>query len=255
MLLIKIGGSAIENLEEILSDLPNENLVIVHGGAKKVTQIAKSMGIIQKFVVSPSGYRSRYTDEKTIEIFQMVIAGKINKDIVRILLKFGRKSVGLCGIDNSIVVSEKKKKIIVVEEGKKKLVDGGYTGRIKKIDIEFIQSLLKNSIIPVIGSVAISEEFEPLNINADSLAVKMASELDSDQLVFFTDTDGILDKDGNTIKTIKLSQLGNLNVGYGMKRKLFEIAKSEADRIIIANGLKDNPFSKFRGTVIENDRR
>jgi len=256
MILIKIGGSVLENIENIVKDMPKEDICIVHGGAKIVTEIAEKMGIKQRFIVSPSGIRSRYTDRDTIDVFQMVIAGKINKDIVRMLLKHGRKAIGLCGIDNSIIIAERKKHLIVVEEGRKRLIEGGYTGRIKKIDIEFIENLVSRKIVPVIASLAISEKFEPLNINADALAVRIASNIDScNKIIFLTDVDGVLDENGNTIPRILLSEISEINVGYGMRRKLFEISRSNVEKIFIINGLYEKPFSKMVGTVIINDRR
>lgn len=254
MYVIKIGGSVYENIENIVKDLPNDEICIVHGGAKIVTSIAEKMGIKQKFVVSPSGIRSRYTDWDTMMVFQMVIAGRINKDIVRMLIKYGRKAIGLCGIDNSLIIGERKKKLIVVENGRKRLIEGGYTGKIKKIDIDFIRKLSSTGIIPVIGSVALSEEYEPLNINADTLAVILASLLKSPKVIFLTDVDGVLDKNGKTIPEIRLSELDSLEVGYGMKRKLFEISRFHIPKSYIYNGLRVKPFSDPAGTVIIDDR-
>ena len=254
MYVIKIGGSVYENIENIVKDLPNDEICIVHGGAKIVTSIAEKMGIKQKFVVSPSGIRSRYTDWDTMMVFQMVIAGRINKDIVRMLIKYGRKAIGLCGIDNSIIIGERKKKLIVVENGRKRLIEGGYTGKIKKINIDFIRKLSSMGIIPVIGSVALSEEYEPLNINADTLAVILASLLKSPGVIFLTDVDGVLDKNGKTIPEIRLSRLNSLEVGYGMKRKLFEISRFHIPKSYIYNGLRTKPLSDPVGTVIIDDR-
>jgi len=256
MILIKIGGSVLENIENIVKDMPREDICIVHGGARIVTEIAEKMGIKQRFIVSPSGIRSRYTDGDTIDVFQMVIAGKINKDIVRMLLKYGRKAIGLCGIDNSIIIAERKKHLIVIEGNRKKLIEGGYTGKIKKIDTIFIEKLISEKIVPVIGSLAIGDEFEPLNINADALAVKLASQIDNcSKIIFLTNVNGVLDRNGNTIPRIPLSKINEINVGYGMRRKLFEISRSNVEKIFIINGLNEKPFSNMVGTVIENDRR
>mgnify|MGYP001078565405 FL=1 len=98
--VIKIGGSVLENLENLLTDIPDRDVIIVHGGGKEVTRVAERMGKEQRFIVSPDGYRSRYTDQETIQIYQMVIAGRINKDIVRILTRLRRRSIGICGLDS-----------------------------------------------------------------------------------------------------------------------------------------------------------
>ncbi|MCD6563201.1 MAG: [LysW]-aminoadipate/[LysW]-glutamate kinase [Thermoproteales archaeon] len=254
MYVVKIGGSVYENIEKIVSDLPKNNrLIIVHGGAKIVTDIAERLGIKQKFVVSPSGIKSRYTDWKTMEIFQMVIAGKINKDIVRFLVKNGRKAIGLCGIDNSLITGIRKKKLIIVENNRKKLIEGGYTGKIKNIDIDFLRLLVNQGIIPVIGSVALSEEYEPLNINADTLASFIASKIGCEEIIFLTDVDGVLDKDRKMIPVIHTSEIQNMNIGFGMKRKLLEISRFRIPKAYIYNGLRPRPFSDPVGTVIIYD--
>ena len=253
MMLVKIGGSVVENLRNILYDLPKENLIIVHGGAKEVTRVAEAMGIEQRFVVSPSGYRSRYTDEKTIEVFQMVMAGKINKDIVRILDGFGRRAIGLCGIDDGMIRAVRKRKLLIIENNRKKLVEGGYTGKIIDIKKDLIEMLLERNIIPVVASLAIGEDHEPLNINGDALAIKMATVFSCDSIIFLTDTDGVLDKNNRMMRRIKFSELNKLKVGFGMRRKIFEITSTTAKKIVIANGLVKKPFSDIRGTVIEND--
>lgn len=253
MMLIKIGGSVLENLENLLEDLPDDDFIIVHGGGKEVTRIAEKMGKEQRFIISPSGHRSRYTDKETIEIFQMVIAGLINKNIVKILTKLGRRSIGLCGLDSGLIKAERKKKLISVENGRKLLIDGGYTGKIIGINTELLQMLLNNNIIPVIGALAISEEFESLNIDADRLVAAISQVMSIDKILFFTDQNGVIGSDGKPITRIKKSVLEEIKVGFGMKQKLQGCMKSLAKEIIIANGLIEKPFSKLKGTVIVND--
>ncbi len=254
MYIVKIGGSVYRNIENIVNDLPNDEIIIVHGGAKIVTEIAERMGVKQRFVVSPSGIRSRYTDWETIQIFQMVIAGKINKDIVLLLEKSGRKAIGICGIDNSLIRGVRKKKLIIVEDNKKKLIEGGYTGKIRDVNVDFIKYLVSYGIIPVIGSIALSEEYEPLNINADTLASFIASKINSDRVIFLTDVDGVLDEKGETIPIIHTSDIQNMNIGFGMKRKLLEISRFHIPKSYIYNGLREKPFSDPVGTVVIYDR-
>lgn len=253
MMLIKIGGSVLENLENLLGDLPSEDLIIVHGGGKEVTRIAEQMGKEQKFIISPSGHKSRYTDKETIEIFQMVIAGLINKNIVRILTKLDRKSIGLCGLDSGLIKAERKKKLISVENGRRLLIDGGYTGKIIEINVELLRMFSDNNIIPVIGALAISEEFEPLNIDGDRLVATISQNMNINKIVFLTDQNGIIGTDGKPISKINKSVLEEIEVGFGMKQKLQGCMNSRAKEIIIANGLIEKPFSDMKGTVIDND--
>ena len=252
MILIKIGGTVIENLDNLLADIP-EDVIIVHGGGKEVTRIAEKLGKKQQFIVSPSGYRSRYTDQETMEIFQMVIAGRINKDIVRKLMKLGRRAVGICGVDMELIKAERKKSLIAIEGGRKRIIEGGYTGKIVEINKEFLHMFLDNNIIPVIGAVAISEEFEPLNVDADRIVGAISQVVGVDKIIFFTDQNGILDKNSKTISRVKRSQLENLEVGFGMDKKLLGSSEAKAGEIIIANGLVKRPFSNIQGTVIVNE--
>ena len=251
--VIKIGGSVLENLENLLTDIPDRDVIIVHGGGKEVTRVAERMGKEQRFIVSPDGYRSRYTDQETIQIYQMVIAGRINKDIVRILTRLRRRSIGICGLDSGLIRAKRKKWLIMKEEGRKKMIEGGYTGKITEVNTEFLQILLDNKIIPVIGALAIGEEFEPLNVDADRVVAAISRAMDIEKIVFFTDQDGILDSNGKTIPQIRKSQLSKIKVGFGMKEKILGCMEAQTKQMIIANGLRKNPFTSIRGTVIENE--
>ena len=116
MIVIKIGGSVVDGLHpSTLADIKTiagkEKLVFVHGGGKEVTSTAMKLGKEQKFIVSPGGVRSRYTDKETAEIYTMVMSGKINKAIVGMLLRQGIKAVGIAGIDGSVLKAERKKKL------------------------------------------------------------------------------------------------------------------------------------------------
>ncbi|MEW5841543.1 MAG: acetylaminoadipate kinase, partial [Thermoproteota archaeon] len=121
MIVVKIGGSVVDGLHpSTLADIKaiaeKEKLVFVHGGGKEVTSTATKLGKEQKFIVSPGGVRSRYTDKETAEIYTMVMSGKINKAIVGMLLRQGIKAVGIAGIDGGILKAERKKKLIIVNE-------------------------------------------------------------------------------------------------------------------------------------------
>lgn len=134
-IVVKIGGSLIdEDLSPLARDIKEvgkeHQIVIVHGGAKIVTEIAEKLGKEQKFVTSPTGFRSRYTDAETADIYTMVIGGTVNKKLVTILLKEGVNSVGLSGMDGGLLVAERKSRIKVKEGNKVLLIDGDYTERL-----------------------------------------------------------------------------------------------------------------------------
>ena len=254
MITIKIGGSVVDNLhpstiQDIKKVVEQEGVILVHGGGKEVTKVCKQLGKEPKFVVSPSGIKSRYTDKETIEIFTMVMSGKINKAIVRILQENGINAVGLSGVDGKIIEATRKKKLLVInEKGRKQAIDGGYTGKITKINSELIKSLLDQGITPVIAPVAISEESEFLNVDGDRAAAYVAGSVQSDKVLFITDVDGLL-MDDKLVEKLSLEEAKEIRpkVGFGMEKKI--LAATEAldmgvTQVLIANGKKENPISK-----------
>src|SRR3972149_2136470 len=166
MITIKIGGSVVDNLHPTtISDIKKlveqEGVVLVHGGGKEVTKVSKELGKEPKFVVSPGGIKSRYTDKETAEIFTMVMSGKINKTIVCMLQKNGINAIGLSGIDGKIIQAERKKKLLIInEKGRKQAIDGGYTGKITNVNASLLKLLLEQGYTPVISPIAISEALD-----------------------------------------------------------------------------------------------
>ena len=118
MIIIKIGGSVVDDLHSsTISDIKKiseqEGVVIVHGGGNEVTKVCKQLGKEPKFITSPSGIKSRYTDKETAEIFTMVMSGRINKTIVRMLQQNGINAVGLSGVDGKLIQADRKKKLLI----------------------------------------------------------------------------------------------------------------------------------------------
>ncbi len=252
MITIKIGGSVVDNLHPTtISDIKNvveQGVIIVHGGGKEVTKISEQLGKEPKFVTSPSGIKSRYTDKETAEIFTMVMSGSINKKIVRMLQKNGINAVGFSGVDAKTIQAERKKKLLIVnEKGRKQAIDGGYTGKISKVNAPFILSLLDQGLTPVISPIAISEEYDFLNVDGDRAAAYVAAAVKSDKVLFVTNVDGLL-MDDKLVPKLSLAEAKEIRtkVGPGMEKKI--LAATEAldmgvKEVIIANGQKENPIS------------
>ena len=198
MITIKIGGSVVDDLHpstiaDIKKVAESEGLILVHGGGKEVTKVCEQLGKEPKFVTSPSGIKSRYPDKETAEIFTMVMSGRINKTIVQMLQKNGINAIGLSGVDAKVIEADRKKKLLIVnEKGRKQAIDGGYTGKIKKVNSAFIKSLLDQGLTPVISPIAISEESEFLNVDGDRAAAYVAGSVSSDKVLFITNVDGLL---------------------------------------------------------------
>jgi len=253
MITIKIGGSVVDNLHpstilDIKKVVESEGVILVHGGGKEVTKVCEQLGKEPKFVTSPSGIKSRYTDKETAEIFTMVMAGRINKTIVQMLQKNGINAIGLSGVDAKIIQAERKKKLLIVnEKGRKQAIDGGYTGKIKEINSSFIKSLLDQGLTPVISPIAISEESEFLNVDGDRAAAYVAGKVGTDKVLFITNVDGLL-MDDKLVTKLTLAEAKEIRpkIGPGMEKKI--LASTEAldmgvKEALIANGQKENPIS------------
>ncbi|MBA4718907.1 MAG: [LysW]-aminoadipate/[LysW]-glutamate kinase [Nitrosopumilus sp.] len=267
MITIKIGGSVVDNLHsstiaDIKKIVKSEGVILVHGGGKEVTKVCKQLGKEPKFVTSSSGIKSRYTDKETAEIFTMVISGRINKTIVQLLQKNGINAIGLSGVDARVIEADRKKKLLIInEKGRKQAIDGGYTGKITKINSEFIKSLLEQGLTPVISPIAISEESEFLNVDGDRAAAYVAGKVGTDKVLFITDVDGLL-MDDKLVSKLTLAEAKEIRpkIGPGMEKKI--LAATEAldmgvKEALIANGQKENPISSAIAhdncTVIEHE--
>ncbi len=265
MIVLKIGGDIFTKgleprlLEDVKRVQSRERLVIVHGGGDEVTDIAEKLGKKQVFVTSPGGMRSRYTDEETVEIYTMVMAGKINKVIVRWLLSLGVPAVGLSGVDGALLRAERKKRIIIVDErNRKRIIDGGFTGRITKVNTAVLEVLLEKGYVPVVAPVALGEENEFLNVDADRAAGQISGALRAETVVFLTDVEGVYLK-GEYVRKLILLEAERLipKIGPGMDKKVLasvEALKSGVKEAVISSGFVEKPLTNALnhkiGTVI-----
>ena len=184
--VIKYGGSALINpeiKETLIKDialmkLVGMNPVIVHGGSPDINAFLKKMDIKSEFI---NGLR--VTDEETMQIVEMVLAGKLNKSIVTDIELQGVKSVGISGKDGGILKAEKIQK---------DSVDYGCVGDVKEVDTSLIESLINNDFIPVIAPIGKDDKGVTYNINADYAAVAIAGALKAEKLVFLTDVEGVM---------------------------------------------------------------
>lgn len=198
-IVIKYGGHAMNNpqLEElvlkdiILMKLVGMNPVIVHGGGPAIDKWLKKINIEAKFI---NGLR--VTDEATMEVVEMVLAGKINKGIISLINSFGGKAVGLCGKDGRLIEAEKIKSSD----------DLGLVGEVVRINPEIIQTLTKEGYIPVVSPIAAGPNGETLNINADYVAGALGGALKAHKLVLLTDVEGIYLGEGPESLVSRLTQ-------------------------------------------------
>ena len=199
-IVIKYGGNAMinENLKNsVMDDITllkyvGINPIIVHGGGPDITNALNVYNIESRFV---NGLR--VTDKDTVDIAQMVLVGKTNKDIVSKLNHAGGKAIGLCGLDGSLI---KCQKYYTEVNGTK--TDIGYVGDIIKVNTKVIDLLTNDEYIPVIAPIGVDDDGNSYNINADNVAAAVAEALSAEKLMYLTDVRGVLDKEGELIHRI-----------------------------------------------------
>lgn len=193
--VIKYGGHAMLNPElkegvltdAVLMKYVGINPVIVHGGGPDITNMLKRVGKESRFIGG-----LRVTDKETMEIVEMVLVGKINKEIVAGINRIGGLAVGLSGKDANLFEAVKKYRKTRNQEGVEKLADIGFVGDIDKVNPEIVETVISRGYIPVIAPVAVGEAGESYNINADYAAGRLAAALDADKLIILTDVEGIM---------------------------------------------------------------
>ena len=178
------------------------NPIVVHGGGPQIAAMLTKMGIESRF---EGGLR--VSDEKTVEIVEMVLAGSINKDIVRMINAEGEWAIGLCGKDGNMVYAEKATKTVTDPDSNiERVLDLGFVGEPVEVDRTLLDLLAKSEMIPVIAPVAPGRDGHTYNINADTFAGAIAGSLNATRLLFLTDVPGVLDKNGQLIDELTVAQ-------------------------------------------------
>ncbi len=197
MIIIKIGGGEGINYDAVCDDIAHlwqegQQLILIHGGSHRTNQLGKALGHPPRFVTSPSGYTSRLTDRATLEIFQMVYCGQINKSLVERLQRRGVNAVGLSGIDGRIWQGPRKEVIKVVENGRTRLIRDNLTGKVTQVDRPFLQNLLAAGCLPVLTPPAISFDGEAMNVDGDRAAAATAAAFRAGELLILSNVPGVL---------------------------------------------------------------
>ncbi|MCG8635252.1 MAG: acetylglutamate kinase [Desulfobacterales bacterium] len=204
--VIKYGGHAMVD-EKLKQDFANDvillktigiNPVVVHGGGPQINKVLDAMGITSTFIRG-----MRYTDDATMDVVEMVLGGKVNKDIVARINREGGRAVGLTGKDGGLILAEKMKIYHQEDESKPpEIIDPGMVGDVSAVNPEIIHTLTARGFIPIIAPVGIGSQGETYNINADVVASKISSALNAERLMLVTDVDGVLDPDKNLVSSI-----------------------------------------------------
>jgi acetylglutamate kinase len=213
-MVIKYGGHAMVEerlkksfaLDIILMKYVGINPIVVHGGGPQIGDFLKNLSIESQFVDG-----MRVTDKKTMDVVEMVLVGKVNKEIVNLINQNGGQSVGLSGKDGQLITAKKMK--YIKKRGKNQppeIIDIGMVGEIVSINNRILKSLIEDQFIPVVAPVGAGKKGETYNINADLVAGHIAASLKARKLILLTDTEGVLDKDGELISTLKMKETKRL---------------------------------------------
>ena len=199
--VIKYGGNAMVSeklkdnfaLDIVMMKYIGINPVIIHGGGPQIDKTLKALGIKSQFFEG-----QRVTNKETIDVVEMVLGGKINKEIVSLINRHGGNAVGITGKDGDLIMAKrhKKGKKQSAETNRPEIIDLGLVGEITKVNPRILETLDKNEFVPVIAPIGKGEDGATLNINADFVASKVASALKAEKLILMTDTEGVKNKTG-----------------------------------------------------------
>ena len=213
-ILIKYGGSAMvsddlkENfaLDIVMMKYIGINPVVVHGGGPQIDKTLKALGIQSRFIEG-----QRVTSKETIDVVEMVLGGKVNKEIVSLINQRGGNAVGITGKDGDMILAKRYKRVKHSPEmDRPEIIDLGLVGEITKVNPRILETLDQNEFIPVIAPIAKGEKGETLNINADFVAEKIASALKAEKLILMTDTEGVKNKAGKLQSGLTRKQASDL---------------------------------------------
>ena len=248
-IVIKYGGHAMVD-EQLKQDFARDitllkfiglNPVVVHGGGPQINSVLDQMGIRPRFIRG-----MRLTDERTMDVVEMVLGGKVNKAIVHQINQQGGQAVGLSGKDGSLIQA-KKLQILHQEDINKppEIIDPGLVGEVTQINSDIIDTLTQQGFIPIIAPVGGGEAGETFNINADLVASRIAMALKAGRLILLTDVDGVLGADGELISSIDAKQItkmvANQRVSGGMIPKIeygLKALENGVEKVQIINGTK-----------------
>ncbi|MFC7229385.1 acetylglutamate/acetylaminoadipate kinase [Salinirubellus salinus] len=254
--VVKIGGARAVDPEGALADIAavaeaGTDVVVVHGGSTAVDDTLERMGMEPEYVETPSGVVGRFTDEETMDVFKMAMAGLVNTDLVTGLRNAGADAVGLSGVDGGLLTGTRKSAVRVVEDGKKKIRRGDHSGRIQSVNADLLESLLADGYTPVASPPMLADDGVAVNTDADRASAAVAAALGA-TLVSLTDVQGVYrdPDDASTLierveTTDDYAELEAAAEGF-MTRKVMaatEALEGGASEVIVADANAEKPVS------------
>ncbi|WP_276260154.1 acetylglutamate/acetylaminoadipate kinase [Haloglomus litoreum] len=252
--VVKIGGAKAVEPEGALADIADlvdegVEMAVVHGGSTAVDDTLERMGMEPEYVETPGGVVGRFTDEETMDVFKMAMAGLVNTDLVTGLRNAGADAVGLSGVDGGLLTGSRKDAVRVVEDGKKKIRRGDHSGTIKQINADLLESLLADGYTPVASPPMLADDGVAVNTDADRASAAVAGALGA-TLVSLTDVEGVYrdpDDPSTRIERVETADdfaaLESAAEGF-MSRKVMaatEALEGGAPEVVVASANADRP--------------
>ncbi|MCZ6596549.1 MAG: [LysW]-aminoadipate kinase [Planctomycetota bacterium] len=266
MIVIKVGGSEGIDLDALCDDVAGlvrdgVPLVLVHGGSAETNRVAAALGHPPRFVTSPSGYTSRLTDRRALEIFEMVYCGSVNKGVVERLQRRGVNALGLSGLDGRIWEGERKKTLRAIEDGRVRVVRDTWTGTVERVNVALLRSLLDGGFLPVLTPPGASVDGEAINVDGDRAAAATAVALGAEALLLLSNVPGLLRDREDETSLVRELERGAIEDAQGlaegrMRIKLLgarEALEGGVGRVVIGDARGAEPVRRAldgAGTVI-----
>ncbi|WP_254522031.1 acetylglutamate/acetylaminoadipate kinase [Natrinema caseinilyticum] len=269
--VVKIGGARAVDPEGALADVASlvdggEDVVLTHGGSTAVDETLEELGYEPTYVETPGGVVGRFTDERTMDVFKMVMPGKLNTDLVESLHNEGVDAVGLSGTDGKLLEGKRKSAVRVKEDGKKKIKRGDHSGTIESVNADLLETVLAGGYTPVVSVPVLGREkaggYTAVNADADRAAAAIAGALEAD-LVVLTDVSGIYeDPDDESTKIDSAATPAEFETvteaaeGFMTKKVMAatEALEGGAASVTVATANADEPITSAlagEGTTIE----
>jgi acetylglutamate/LysW-gamma-L-alpha-aminoadipate kinase len=257
MIVVKVGGGTSLDIDAVVADIVAQravgtDLVLVHGGAQTTNAVAQALGHPPQFVTSETGHVSRRTDRRTLEIFEMVYCGQLNKMWVEKLQQKGVNAVGLSGLDGRIFEGTRKDTLRIRVDGRRMVLRDDWTGTVEKVNVALLRLLIGGGYFPVLTPPGASTAGEAINVDGDRAAAMVAGALQAEALVILTDTPGLLrtfPDESTLIREIPRGQADRfMQFAEGrMKKKVMgavEAIGEGVQKVIFADGRIAEPVSK-----------
>ena len=257
MIVVKVGGGTTLNVDAVVADIVSlrargTELLLVHGGAQTTNQVAEALGHPPQFVTSETGHVSRRTDRRTLEIFEMVYCGQLNKMWVEKLQTNGVNAVGLSGLDGRVFEGTRKDTLRIRVDGRRMVLRDDWTGTVDKVNVDLLKVLIGAGYFPVLTPPGSSTAGEAINVDGDRAAAMVAGAFRAEALVILTDQAGLLEKfpdESTLIRQIPKGQADRfMSVAEGrMKKKVMgavEAIDEGVGKVIFADGRVEQPISK-----------